>query len=140
MKKQIKNEKGFTLIELVMVIAILGILSAAAMPLFADLTADAHAAARDGMVGAIRGGINTLYAKAVTDPAIDNEFVIELDGENGGPCTNCFHEVLSYPVSDGSWSKTGENSYMHVATGMEFDYDPNDGTFRVGGGNVIVGP
>lgn len=130
MKKQMKNEQGFTLIELVMVIAILGILAAAAIPIFRDLADDANAAAREGMVGAIRGGINTVYAQAVADPAIADTFVATLDGQANGPCAaGCFTNVLAYPVTDGTWSKNN-NVYTHVATGVALTYNSGQGTFN----------
>jgi MSHA pilin protein MshA len=47
------KEKGFTLIELVMVIVILGILAAFALPRFADLGGDARASVFQGAVGFI---------------------------------------------------------------------------------------
>lgn len=55
-----KNQSGFTLIELVMVIVILGILAATALPKFVDLKSDAYTSAAQGFSGALSAanGIN----------------------------------------------------------------------------------
>jgi MSHA pilin protein MshA len=49
-----KQQSGFTLIELVMVIVILGILAAFALPRFANLTGDARAATVNAAAGSMR--------------------------------------------------------------------------------------
>ena len=66
MKKSNPRRHGFTLIELVTVIVILGILSAVALPVYLDYRADARAAACKGALGALRAGVANYYAHAAT--------------------------------------------------------------------------
>ncbi|MDP8233403.1 MAG: prepilin-type N-terminal cleavage/methylation domain-containing protein [Candidatus Saelkia tenebricola] len=56
-------KKGFTLIELVMVIVIISILAAIAIPKFVDLQSNAKQAACDGNIATIRSSIAAYYAK-----------------------------------------------------------------------------
>ena len=61
--KKFRSEKGFTLIELIVIIVILGILSVVAVPKYLDLKADAEKGTAKGVTAALRGAIAISHAK-----------------------------------------------------------------------------
>ena len=63
--KKLQKQAGFTLIELVVVIVILGILAATAAPKFIDLTGDAKTSVIEGVKGALNSAADLAHAKAL---------------------------------------------------------------------------
>ncbi len=61
-----KNQTGFTLIELVLVIVVLGILAVVAMPKFIDLSGDAQTSATNGVAGALSSAATVNYGARKT--------------------------------------------------------------------------
>jgi MSHA pilin protein MshA len=78
LRKLQRSQTGFTLIELVIIIVVLGILAAVAIPRYVDMVSEAKKSACKGSLGGLRSGISIFYANTAlttntaTWPPIDS--------------------------------------------------------------------
>lgn len=86
-----KKQAGFTLIELVVVIVILGILAVTAAPKFLNLQTDARISALQGLKGAMQGGSSIVYAKAAIDGVETSTTAVDVEGVQA---------IFGYPTGD----------------------------------------
>jgi MSHA pilin protein MshA len=105
-----KKQAGFTLIELVMVIVILGILAAVALPKFINLSGEANQAAAEGVAGGIASSAAIRYASSLVSATQTYTVAAACSGtylQTGIP-TTCSTPVLtgtSCAVTCGTGSK-----------------------------------
>ncbi len=122
-----KRAKGFTLIELIMVIVLLGLLAIVAIPQYTNLQTQAKTAAEQGVVGGVRSGIYTKYAANLAQN-VTPAFPATLDANANGACVTCFTNVLSQPINDTTWTKSG-SAYTGPNSGV-YSYNATTGTFQ----------
>ncbi len=73
-----RSNKGFTILELIMVIAIVGLLAAVAMPKFASMDQKARAASYDGVLGGFTTAIQIVHSRWLADGGTGT--TVSLDG------------------------------------------------------------
>jgi MSHA pilin protein MshA len=105
-----KVQQGFTLIELVVVIVILGILAATAAPKFINMSSDANIAVLKSMGGAIKASGQLVYTKSITQ-GLNNSVHGDVDLDGDG--TPDIETRYGYPSGsrDKGISKAMSNSF-----------------------------
>lgn len=131
MGRQSQNEKGFTLLELILVVALLGMLAIIVMPRTSSIVSNAQEPAREGIVKSILGAINKYYAEQLAQTGTGS-FPTELDSAaDNSSCvsmaTGCFENVLQHPLTSADWSKINTTTYHFFPSSTDIVYDPLTG-------------
>ncbi|MDR7020499.1 prepilin-type N-terminal cleavage/methylation domain-containing protein [Aeromonas salmonicida] len=117
-----KKQAGFTLIELVIVIIILGILAVTAAPKFLNLQDDAKSAAADGVLAAVSSSAQLVYSKAALE-GVEREATSAISSSDGtsinvayGYPTAADNGIRNAVTLDGSWSGAASGAVYVFST------------------------
>jgi len=128
-----RKSLGFTLIELVVVIVILGILAAFAAPKFISLEGDARTSSINGLAGAIKSSTSLVHSLAVAKNQTGGSGKVAVEGvsvelANGYPAATADGLIKALDINANDYSVThGRGTSTFTITG----YTPSSGSCNI---------
>lgn len=137
-----RKKGGFTLIELVLVITILGILAVAALPQFINISTQARTSSMAGVVGAVRSGIGLFRSNDLVTVGPPGRYPGQggatamdaaIAGSTAAPANLFFTGVLQQGIADGAWTKDAADANIYIfndgTNTYRYTYTPASGSF-----------
>lgn len=119
------NEKGFTLIELMIVIAIIGILAAIAIPNFISYRNQGYCSAAERDAASVAAALGNYYSDPANDdvPADHTALGLTLSGSNTAAISGDINDAITIAVTDGSTICPKGDVYTTILGGAEGSWD-----------------
>lgn len=118
-----KQQSGFTLVELIAVIVILGILAATAIPKFVNLTTDARVAKVNAALGALKSASAMTHGKYLINPVSPQTFEnISVTFVNGYPNAASIAPAAGIEATDFTVTTAGTTTTVSVLTNCSATY------------------
>lgn len=111
-------QKGFTLIELIIVIVVIGILAAVAIPKLSGMTDEANKAKNTAVLGALKSAWTIAFAKSAGINPTDAQVVAEMTDPK---CSAASNVITCGTEASGVIT----NTYTYQGTATTFTYTPN---------------
>jgi type II secretory pathway pseudopilin PulG len=131
------NVRGFSLIEVILIIAILGAVAAAVFPSFVGIGQQAETSAFESVVSAVSDGAQLIRANDMVTNGGAGQYPATLDAVPVGvTCSGanpCFVTVLMQGVTDSNWRKTGALQYVFASGNGDVtcNYNPAIGKLTI---------